>query len=120
MKVALVYDRINKFGGAEQILAALHRLWPEAPLYTSVYNPQTAAWAKTWQVEASWLNRLPGAKTHHELYPWLTPLAFESFDFSGYDLVFSTTSAEAKAIIPRPGTRHFCYCLTPTRYLWSH
>jgi len=120
MKVALVYDRVNKFGGAEQVLINLHRLWPEAPLYTAVYQPQSASWAKTWDVRASWLNSLPGAKTHHELYPWLMPLAFESFNFSGFDLVISVTSAEAKAVITSPRTRHICYCLTPTRYLWSH
>jgi len=60
------------------------------------------------------------AKTHHELYPALMPLAFESFNFSGYDVVISVTSAEAKAIITPPKTLHLCYCLTPTRYLWSH
>ena len=121
MKVALVYDRVNKFGGAEQILIQLHRLWPEAPLYTAVYNPDKADWAKIFpKVIPSFLQRWPLAKNHHELYPALTPLAFESFDFSGYDLVISVTSAEAKAIITPPKTRHLCYCLTPTRYLWSH
>lgn len=120
MKVALVYDRVNKWGGAEQVLLALQQIYPQAPLFTAVYNPQTAPWAKNWDVRPSWLDRLPGAKAHHELYPWLTPLAFEGFDFSGYDLVISVTSAEAKAVITRPETKHICYCLTPTRYLWSH
>ncbi len=121
MKVALVYDRINKFGGAEQVLLQLHRLYPQAPLYTAVYDPERALWAKVFpKVVPSFLQKWPLAKTHHELYPWLMPLVFESFDFSGYDLVISVTSAEAKAVITRPGTRHICYCLTPTRYLWSH
>ncbi len=123
MRVALVYDRINKFGGAEQVLINLHRLWPEAPLYTAVYDPRGrgALWAKIFpQVIPSFLQHWPLAKTHHEVYPWLTPLAFESFDFSGFDAVISVTSAEAKAIITPPKTLHLCYCLTPTRYLWSH
>jgi len=121
MKVALVYDRLNKFGGAEQVLINLHRLWPEAPLYTAVYQPEGAPWAKVFShVIPSFLQHLPWAKTHHELYPWLTPLAFESFNFTGFDVVVSVTSAEAKAVITPPKTLHLCYCLTPTRYLWSH
>lgn len=120
MKVALVYDRVNKFGGAEQVLTNLHRLWPEAPLYTAVVNFDTAPWAKQFTVIPSFLQRIPGAKNNHELYPWLTPMAFETFNFTGYDVVISVTSAEAKAIITPPKTLHLCYCLTPTRYLWSH
>jgi len=120
MKIALVYDRINKLGGAERILSALHQIWPKAPIYTAVYNPKTATWAKRITIKSSFLNFWPWAKTHHELYPWLTALAFESFDFSDYDLIISVTSAEAKAIITPPSCLHICYCLTPTRYLWSH
>ena len=119
MKVALVYDRVNKIGGAERVLEVLHEIWPEAPLYTAVYYPPGAPWAKKFKVIPSFLNKWPLAKKHHELYPWLTPLAFESFDFSDFDLVISITSAEAKGIITKPKTKHFCYCLTPTRYLWS-
>ena len=88
--------------------------------FTSVHNPSTSSWAKDIQIIPSWLNRLPLAKTHHELYPILTPIAFESFNFNNYDVVISITSAEAKAIITKPSTFHLCYCLTPTRYLWSH
>jgi len=120
MKIALIYDRVNKFGGAERVLLALHQLWPQAPLYTAVYNPPTAPWAKTFDVRPSFLQKFPLAKTHHELYPWLTPLAFESFKLDDYDVVISITSAEAKAVITQPSTLHICYCLTPTRYLWSH
>lgn len=119
MKVALVYDRVNKWGGAERVLLALHEIWPEAPLYTAVYDPNGAPWAKVFDVRPSFLTKIPLASTHHELYPWLTPLAFETFNFDGYDAVISVTSAEAKNIITKPGTLHICYCLTPTRYLWS-
>lgn len=118
MKVALVYDRVNKIGGAERILEALHQIWPEAPLYSAVYDQKKAGWAKNFAIKTSFLQKFPLAKNHHELYPWLTPLAFESFSFDGYDLVISVTSAEAKGIITKPETFHLCYCLTPTRYLW--
>ena len=101
------------------MLLALHEIWPRAPLYTAVYDAKRAPWAKVFDVRPSFLQHFPLAKTHHEFYPWLTQMAFESFSFDGYDVVISVTSAEAKAIITKPKTLHVCYCLTPTRYLWS-
>ncbi|MDP3941730.1 MAG: glycosyltransferase [bacterium] len=119
MRVAIVYDRVNKWGGAERILLALHELFPNAPLYTSVYNPAHASWAKDFNVRTSFLQSIPFAKEAHEFFPVLMPLAFESFTFADFDLVISVTSESAKGIITHPHTRHICYCLTPTRYLWS-
>ncbi len=117
--MALVYDRVNKWGGAERVLLALHKIFPDAPLYTSVYHPQKAAWAKVFDVRPSFLQNFPFAKDHHEIYATFMPLAFESFSFDNYDLVVSVTSEAAKGILTKPGTKHICYCLTPTRYLWS-
>lgn len=119
MHIAFVYDRVNKWGGAERVLLALHEIWPEAPLFTAVYNPKTASWSSVFRVKTSFMQNLPFAKSKHELYPVLTPWAFESFDFSSFDVVLSVTSAEAKGIITNSNTLHICYCLTPTRYLWS-
>ncbi|MBU2577765.1 glycosyltransferase [Patescibacteria group bacterium] len=119
MKVAFVYDRVNKWGGAERVLLSLHKIWPNAPLYTSVYTPKLAPWSKDFKVIPSFLQKIPLVQTHHELFPLLMPLAFESFDFSKYDVVISITSEAAKGIITKPKTLHVCYCLTPTRYLWS-
>ena len=119
MKLAFVYDRVNKWGGAERVLLALHEIWPDAQLFTAVYDKKRAKWADVFEVHTSFLQHVPFAKRHHELYPWLTPMAFESFSFDGYDVVLSVTSAEAKNIITKPETVHICYCLTPTRYLWS-
>lgn len=117
-KVALVYDRVNKWGGAERLLLALHEIFPSAPLFTSVYNPQTAPWASSLDVHTSFLQKITFLRSHHELFPFLMPFAFESFDFSQFDLVITVTSAEAKGVITKPGTLHVCFCLTPTRYLW--
>jgi len=119
MKVALVYDRINKWGGAERVLLALHKIFPKAPIFTSVYSPEKAEWAKKFEVKPSFLQKFSHAVTHHELYPFLMPIAFERFSFSGYDIVISVTSEAAKGIVTKPGTVHICYVLTPTRYLWS-
>src|SRR3989344_5428952 len=111
MNVALVYDRINKWGGAERVLLALHELFPEAPLYTTVYDRQGAAWANVFKIHTSFLQYIPGASTNHELFPFLSSIAFEQFSFDQYDLVISVTSAEAKGIITKPHTTHICYCL---------
>lgn len=119
LKIAFVYDRVNKLGGAERVLTAFHDIWPDAPLYTAVYDSVRAQWAHVFLVKPSFLGHFPFAKHHHEFYPWLTPMAFESFSFDEYDVVISVTSAEAKDIITKPQTLHVCYCLTPTRYLWS-
>lgn len=119
MKIAIVYDRVTKMGGAERILTALHEIWPEAPLYTAVHLEHGARWAKGWRVITSFLQKIPLVASHHEFYPWATPLAFETFTFDEFDVVLSVTSAEAKSIITKPSTLHICYCLTPTRYLWS-
>jgi len=119
LKVTLVYDRVNKWGGAERVLLALNEIWPEAPLYTAVYNPATAPWAKKFKIIPSFLNKFPFAKTRHEAFPYLMPFAFESFAFDEYDIVLSVSSEAAKGIITKPKTLHICYCLTPTRYLWS-
>ena len=119
MKLAFVYDRLNKIGGAEYVLQELAALYPEADWYTSVWDPAEAPFSRFWRVHPSFLNRVSFLRTRHEWVPYLMPFAFESFDFSGYDIVVSVTSAEAKGIITRPGTLHLCYCLTPTRYLYS-
>lgn len=119
MKVALVYDRINKIGGAERILVELHSLFPEAPIYTSVYNPKKACWAKNYQIKTTFLQSFPFLINHHEIIPFLMPFVFELFNFDQFDLVISLSSAESKGIITKPKTLHLCYCLTPTRYLWS-
>lgn len=119
MKVAFVYDRINKFGGAERVLLALHELWPDAPLFTPIYNPESAPYANVFEVRTSYLSRWPFSLIPHEFLPPILPLFFESINFDAYDVVITVTSAEAKGIITKPQTLHICYCLTPTRYLWS-
>ncbi len=120
-RVCLVYDRVNTaYGGAEHVLQLLHELYPSAPLYTSVYDPTRTPWADDMDVRPSMLQRIPGARSHHELLAPLMPLAFESHDLSAFDIVISITSAEAKGVITLPRQLHCCYLLTPPRYLYSH
>jgi glycosyltransferase involved in cell wall biosynthesis len=124
MRVALVYDRVNKWGGAERVLLALHELFPDAPLFTSVYDQEKASWAKVFEetgqkIKTSFLQRFTFARGSHEFFASVMPVAFESFDFNEYDVVISVTSEFAKSIITKPETRHISIILTPTRYLWS-
>lgn len=119
-KIAIVYDRVNKFGGAERVLLVLHEMFPKAELYTSIHNKEKTLWADVFpKINTSFLQKIPFFKNHHELIGWLMPLSFESFNFNKYDLVISVTSEAAKGIITGTNTLHVCYCLTPTRYLWS-
>ncbi len=121
LKTALVYDRANTaYGGAEQVLIALKQIFPDADLFTSVYDPAAAEWTKNFSVKPSFLQSFPGAKKHHRAYLPLMPLAFEQLDLSDYKLVVSVTSAEGKGIISKPDQFHLCYLLTPPRYLYSH
>jgi len=120
MKVAIVYDRVNKWGGAERVLLVLHEIFPKAPLFTSVYDRRQASWAKVFpKVHTTSLQKLPLARRNHEYLALFMPWAFRQFSFVGYDLVISVTSEAAKGIVVGPGTKHICLCLTPTRYLWS-
>ncbi|MEJ2347771.1 MAG: glycosyltransferase, partial [Patescibacteria group bacterium] len=120
MKIALLYDRVNKWGGAERVLVALHEIFPEAPLFTAVYSSQKAEWAKVFpEVIPTFLQKIPFTEDKHELLGTFTPIAFETLDLSDFDLVISVTSEAAKGVIVKPPAVHLCYCLTPTRYLWS-
>lgn len=119
MRVALVHDYLNQYGGAERVLEALHELYPQAPVYTSIYDPEALPpLYRAWDIRVSWMQRLPAWRRLFRAYFPLYPSAFESFDLSSYDLVLSSSSAYAKGAIPAPGARHICYCHTPMRFAW--
>jgi len=120
-KIAIIYDRVTtRYGGAEKVLAAIHQIFPNAVLYTSVYDSKNTEWADEIKVIPTWLQNIPFAKHHHRWLLPLLPSAFESIDLSTYNIVISVTSAEAKGVITLPEQLHICYLLTPTRYLYSH
>ncbi len=120
MKTAIVYDWIDKWGGVERVLLTLHELYPEANFFTSYYDVEKAGWAKDLKINTSFIQKLPSfIKKSRLLSLSLYPIAFESFNFSEYDLVISVTSAFAKGVITKPQTKHICYLLTPPRYLWG-
>ncbi len=121
MKVALVHDYLNQMGGAERVVLALHELFPDAPIYTSIYDPQRVDAAfRTMDIRTTFMQKLPLVMKHHQPYLPMYPLAMESLDLRGYDLVLSSSSAFGKGVITRPETLHICYCHTPMRWCWNY
>lgn len=122
LKVAIVCDWLLGTGGAERVVLELHKQFPEAPIYTSQYDPKDSAWfGSNWFADAdirtTWLQRLP--KALRKFFPFLRAWAFSRLDLSQYDLVISSSGAEAKFVKVKPGATHVCYCLAPTHYYWG-
>jgi len=121
MKIALVHEYLNQFGGAERMLQVLCALYPRAPIYTLLYDREATGGVFDGRViKTSFLQNLPFTKKHHRVFPLLMPMAIEQFDFSDFDLVISISASFAKGIITKPHTKHICYCLTPPRFLWDN
>jgi len=119
MKIALVHDYLTQLGGGERVLAALGEMFPEAPIFALIYNEKATNGAfKNRKIHTSFLQKIPGAQKYFRALIWLMPLAIEQFDFSDFDFVISVSHSYGKGIITKPGAKHICYCLTPTRYLW--
>lgn len=121
MKLAFVVSWLNQYGGAERVLEAAHALFPDAPVYTSMYDPHAMPRAyRAWDIRVSFMDRLPTVHRRHQLFLPLYRYAFESFDLRGYDVILSITSAFAHGVRKTAPTRHLCYCLTPARFLWQY
>ncbi|NUQ39288.1 MAG: glycosyltransferase [Caldilineales bacterium] len=120
MSIALVHDWLNQVGGAEDVLIALKQLYPEAPVFTSIYAPaKMPAVMQGWDIRVNWLDRLPGIHDHHQPYLPLYPLGFAGVDLRAYDLVISNKSGFCHGVRTAPAAAHICYCLAPTRYVWQ-
>lgn len=121
MKVALAHDYLNQMGGAERVVLVLHEMFPNAPLFTSIYDPQRVDKAfQSIDIRTSFMQKFPLVKKHHQPFLPFYPFAMEQLDLRGYDLVLSSSSAFAKGIITRPETMHICYCHTPMRWCWNY
>ena len=120
MKVALVHDYLNQYGGAEKVLEAFCEIFPNAPIYTLIYAPKQIRGAfSDRKIRTSFLQKIPFAKSKHRIFPLLMPIAIEQFDLSDYDVVLSNSASFAKGVITKPNTLHICYCHTPPRYAWD-
>src|SRR6266568_2035142 len=121
MKVALVHDYLNQMGGAERVVMAFHEIFPDAPIYTSIYDPQRVDPAfQKMDIRTSFMQKFPLVTKHHQPYLPFYPFAMESLNLRSYDLVLSSSSAFAKGVITRPETMHICYCHTPMRWCWNY
>jgi glycosyltransferase involved in cell wall biosynthesis len=119
MRLTLVHDWLNQWGGAEDVLAQWLDYFPEAPIYTSIYDPtkMPSAWAER-DFRTLWLNRLPAIHHKHQRYLPLYPLAWGALDLSAYEVILSNKSGFCHGV--RKGrSLHICYCLAPTRYVWQ-
>ncbi len=119
MKVAFIHDWLTVYGGAERVLQALWELFPDAPIYTTIYNPKTCPQFKKAKIITSALNKIPGAKNHHQILIPFMPWAVEHYDLADYDVIISDSHACAKGAIKHPDAKHICFCHTPMRYVWA-
>ncbi|GIV85475.1 MAG: glycosyl transferase [Candidatus Roseilinea sp.] len=122
MNIALVHDWLNQLGGAEDVLSALNRMFPRAPIFTSIYDRQRmpAAW-RAWDIRSTWMDRLPGVHRHHQPYmPVFAWVWAHRRIPAEHDVILSNKSAfciAARGL--HPEVRHICYCLTPTRFVYD-
>ncbi|HEY5152493.1 MAG TPA: glycosyltransferase, partial [Candidatus Saccharimonadales bacterium] len=107
---------LTGIGGAERVVFELHKLYPDAPIYTSQYDPGKLSWFEDADIRTTWLQRLP--KSLKKFLPLLRAWTFGRLDLSEYDLVLSSSGAEAKGVHTGPNTLHICYCHSPTQYYW--
>jgi len=118
-KIAIVADWLTNYGGAESVVSAFHALFPEAPIYTTLYKPKAMReLGHLKNIHTSWLQKIPLVK-----HQWLLaqmPLAVEQFNLDKFDVVLSSCHSVAKGIITKPETLHISYCHTPMRYAWEN
>ena len=119
--VALAHDYLNQNGGAERVVEQMHALFPDAPVYTSIYDrDRMPPEYRAWEIRASFMQHLPGVMRHHQRYLPLYPLAMAQFNLAPYRLIVSSSSAFGKGIrVPR-GAFHVCYCHAPMRFAWNY
>lgn len=119
LKIAIVCDWLTVFAGAERVVYEMHQLFPNAPIYTTLYNRKACSQFKNADVRESWLRLVPGARSMHRLFLPSMPFIFERMDLSEYDLIISSSHSAAKGIITKPETLHVSYCHSPMRYVWD-
>lgn len=120
MKIAIAHDWLTNMGGAEKVIINFTEIYPNAPIYTTVYNPQKLDESlQKVTVKTTFLQKLKGANKRHQSLLPLMPIAWEQLDFNDFDVVLSSSSSCAKGLVTSPDTMHVCYCHTPMRYAWE-
>jgi glycosyltransferase involved in cell wall biosynthesis len=121
LRVAIVHDWLTAYAGSEKVLEQILRLFPQAELFTLVDHLPNAQrdFVAGRVIHTSFLQRLPFSAQLFRKLLWLFPLAIESFDLSGFDLILSSSHAVAKGVLTGPDQLHICYCHSPIRYAWD-
>lgn len=121
LRVALVHEWLISWGGSESVLLSLSRLFPDAPIFTSIHKPddRVREMFSAREIRTSALQMFPAVRSLYRGTLPLMPRAFSRMDLSEFDLVISSSHAFAKAVKVSPESRHICYCHTPPRYLWD-
>jgi glycosyltransferase involved in cell wall biosynthesis len=120
MKTAIIHYWLVNMRGGEKMLEALLELFPDADIYTHVYNPRAvSALINSHTVYTSYINKLPFAKKLYQKYMPLMPNALNEFNLQKYDLIISSEAGPVKGVVPNPDAYHICYCHSPMRYLWD-
>ncbi len=121
MKVALIHYWLVGMRGGEKVLESLCRMFPQADIFTHVYDPdRVSPLIRRHKVTTTSIARLPMANKMYTKYVSKMPRALEELDLSGYDLVISSESGPAKGVIVPPEAKHLCYVHSPMRYIWDH
>jgi glycosyltransferase involved in cell wall biosynthesis len=119
MKIALVHDYLTQPGGAERVFELLCKRYPDADIFTSLYDPERTINLGDRHVHTTVLQKIPGATKYFRLMaPFYFP-AFRALDLQSYDLIISSSTSFAKAVRKRPGAVHICFCHNVTRFLWD-
>lgn len=120
-KIALVHDYFIQMGGAEKVAEEMHKLFPTAPMYTTVdARDNIPPVLRRGQVRTSWMQNLPRIRKNFRQYFALYPLAVEGLNLKEFDLILSSSSGYAKGVRKRRGAIHICYCHTPMRWAWRY
>jgi glycosyltransferase involved in cell wall biosynthesis len=120
MRVAIIHYWLVGMRGGEKVVEEICRLYPEADIFTHVYDPKAISQTiASHTIKTSFIASLPLAKRKYRSYLPLMPIALEQLDLRGYDLIISSESGPAKGVIPPPSALHVCYCHSPMRYIWN-
>ncbi|KAB8334626.1 glycosyltransferase family 4 protein [Scytonema tolypothrichoides VB-61278] len=119
MKIALVHDYLTQKGGAERVFELLCKRYPEADVFTSLYDPEKTIDIGERIVNTTFLQNIPGAAKYFRLMAPLYFPAFRALDLQDYDLIISSSTSFAKAVRKNPQGRHICFCHNITRFLWD-
>lgn len=121
MKIAIVHDYLNQYGGAERVVESLCKIFDDAPIFTSIYFPdQVSDYFKNKIVHTSFMQHIPFIKKHFKKYLFLYPIAFERLKIEDYDVVLSSSSAFGKGVKLDKNICHICYCHNPMRFVWDY